>query len=317
MNWPRFDQESQLTNRADSTPLRVIVCERDPADRWLISAYLRGRGDKEMAVREIDQLPDMKVALDRGEADLAVLGVDGSEESNYWLDHILESALGPVVVLTSEKEDDRLARLIRESPATSVCKAGMSREDLLQAADGALQKWRAMQNHAAHIEQFEKFANCDSLTGLLNRRCLLEKLDEAILRARRYGESLSMLLLDIDRFTDVNERAGRAAADGALVRVAAMLQNRTRDVDIQGRYGGDEFLIIFPHTNLEGARTAAERIRSMVESLNFAHGDVTFSLTVSGGISTYQAGDDATTLTYRAEANLCRAKENGRNHVRQ
>jgi diguanylate cyclase (GGDEF)-like protein len=317
MRLPRFDQDNSQTNPAESSPLRIIVFERDLADRWLISAYLRGRQDRETVVNEMDQLPEIKVSIERGQSDLVVLSVDESEECNYWLEHILESGLAPVVVLTDNKQDDRVSLLIRNSPATSVCKAGMSREDLLQAVDGAIQKWKAMRNHAAHIEQFEKFASCDGLTGLLNRRCLLERLGEAILRARRYGEPLSLLLLDIDRFTEVNETVGRAAADGALVRVAAMLQNRTRDVDIQGRYGGDEFLMIFPHTNLEGARAAAERIRSMIESLHFVHGDLTFTLTVSGGISSYQPGDDASTLTYRAEANLCRAKENGRNHVRQ
>jgi len=162
----------------------------------------------------------------------------------------------------------------------------------------------------------ERLANYDHLTGLLNRRTVLRRLEECMARSRRYGEELSLVLFDVDRFRSVTETVGRTRSDAALQRIGAALQKRMREADFVGRYGADEFIAVLPHTDREGARVVGERIRKLIEVLELHDGEEKVcNLTVSAGLSEYQPGDDVAAMTYRAESCLCRAKDKGRNRV--
>jgi len=304
-----------LISQISTTPLRVIIFDKDPQERWLIATYLRQETAREIETLETDRMSDIKIAVERGKADVVLIDMDTSDDG-YWLDQILENQLAPVVMLTGQGTEESMSRSVEKTPVDYVSKSSLSREQLIETIETAIAKWHAIQRNLAHTDELERLVNFDLLTGLLNRRAILRKMEEAMTRARRYDEDVSLLLLDVDRFKPLNDDLGRAAADVALHRISTLLQKRVRESDHVGRYGGDEFLIILPHTDKDSAMIAAERIRKAVETLEMrdARGG-TFSITVSGGVAAYEPGDDVASISYRAESCLCLAKENGRNRI--
>jgi diguanylate cyclase (GGDEF)-like protein len=307
---------SELVDKNDTTPLRILVCARNPADRWLIGVYLRQITDRLITLEETEDISEAKKALDQGKIDLIIVDIDLENEPKYWLTHIIEERSVAVILLTEDEMEVELTQAVPDSPVICLPVNILSRDELIQTIDSVMRKWHSLQRHEAHKDELERLANFDAGTGLLNRRTISRRVEECMARARRYEEELTLLLLDIDHFRQVNERLGREGANSVLKRIATLLQRKIRDADFIGRYGGDEFLIVFPHTDYESARIAAERIRAFIETLELD--DVQkggFTLTVSGGLATYQAGDDIAKLTYRAERGLCQAKEEGRNRI--
>jgi diguanylate cyclase (GGDEF)-like protein len=315
----RQEQEGSIHSPASAngtTPLRIILCDNDMAERLLIGSYLQRQTYREIMIEETDRVSEVKATVDRGKVDLVIMDIDTPEEARYWLEMILESRSAPVVALTQREIDKEMQQLVREGLVSPLFKDSLSRDELVQTIDSTLKRWYAIRRSYAHEAELERLANQDSLTNLLNRRSVLHRLEECAARARRYGEAVSVLLLDIDRFERAREVLGRTGADAALQRIAALLQRRIREADFVGRYGRDEFLIIYTHTDLDSAQVAAERIRKLIEALEFGDKeDSLLSVTVSGGMAAYETGDDVSTLTYRAESALCKAKENGRNRI--
>jgi len=162
-------------------------------------------------------------------------------------------------------------------------------------------------NHALEI-----LSVTDRLTGLANRRKLEASLQAELLRARRYGKTFSVIMLDVDRFKIINDTYGHQTGDTVLVQLAELLRRNARETDIVGRWGGEEFLIICPETNLMLVTALAERYRLEMERNDFGQvGQVTSSF----GVTSIQEGDDVETLVRRADEALYRAKEFGRNRV--
>jgi diguanylate cyclase (GGDEF)-like protein len=152
----------------------------------------------------------------------------------------------------------------------------------------------------------------DALTDVYNRRYFAIRMEEEFKRHCRFGEPLSLALMDLDHFKEVNDRFGHRAGDQALRDVAQLLVKHSRSFSIVTRYGGDEFAIILVNTAKAGGLTYAERIRAVVEQHPFAHGPVTVSLGVAS------LPEDATTvddLTVAADQALYDAKRLGRNRV--
>ncbi len=152
----------------------------------------------------------------------------------------------------------------------------------------------------------------DRLTGLANRRKLESSLQAELLRSRRYGKGFSIMLLDIDLFKSVNDTHGHQAGDAVLVRLAELLRSNSRETDIVGRWGGEEFLIICPETSLMLVAALAERYRMEMERCDFGH---VGRITASFGVTCVQEGDTVPRILRRADQALYRAKETGRNRV--
>lgn len=166
-------------------------------------------------------------------------------------------------------------------------------------------------------------ATVDSLTGLLRREAVLEQLEREWQRAVRYGRPLAVAMADVDFFKPVNDRYGHLVGDAVLKRVALLLTQGVRSSDVVGRYGGEEFLLVFPETDEVGARAVAEKLRQRVEeagSVRLETGEVvrvTVSLGVAG-LEPGQLGVPATPwdLVERADSRLLQAKAAGRNCVK-
>ena len=156
----------------------------------------------------------------------------------------------------------------------------------------------------------------DSLTGLYNRNHIMELLDREIARAARYNQPLAVLMLDIDYFKKVNDTYGHQTGDIVMGRLAKSLQESVRECDYAGRYGGEEFLIILPSSNILGGAVIAERIRHNIGSLQIPAGGQNLSVTVSIGVACYpDHGDDVESIVRKADDALYATKANGRNCV--
>jgi len=169
----------------------------------------------------------------------------------------------------------------------------------------------------AAAECLREQATHDTLTGLWNRAWMVENLRREIARANRRSEALSIALIDVDRFKEVNDRRGHLAGDAVLRETAARIEGCVRSYDRVGRYGGDEILIILPECAAPAARHMAQRVRSrMAAEPIHAHGG-SIPITVSVGVATKPIGREANAeaLIAAADAALYRAKDRGRDMV--
>jgi diguanylate cyclase (GGDEF)-like protein len=159
------------------------------------------------------------------------------------------------------------------------------------------------------IRRLAELSVMDELTRVPNRRHLMTKVQEEILRAERTAQVFSVLMVDLDRFKEVNDRLGHQAGDDVLRRCAAAILLALRGTDFTARYGGDEFLVLLPNTALDGARLVAEKLRRVVFEL---HDPVS---SVSIGAAGWEPGVTRDVLLRRADRALYAAKEAGRNRV--
>lgn len=180
---------------------------------------------------------------------------------------------------------------------------------------------RLMQKLKKAMHCIEEMAVTDDLTGLHNRRHLFRRLSEEHLRAIRHGAPLACIMADIDFFKKINDKHGHQSGDAVLRDVAEILKAASRQSDVAGRYGGEEFLIVLPETTLEGAKAAAEKIRTQVEKHAFKSLDgqtipVTLSLGCAAlGTGAGDAPPSVEAFLSLADRNLYRAKSKGRNRV--
>lgn len=152
----------------------------------------------------------------------------------------------------------------------------------------------------------------DKLTGLFNRLKLDQIVDEEHSRSARYDTPWAVIIADIDHFKSVNDTHGHLIGDQVLIATAQLLSSNTRDIDVVGRWGGEEFLLICRETGQDGALSTAEKLRELIQQFLFP---VAGRVTASFGIAAYRSGHSTVETISRADKALYRAKENGRNRV--
>lgn len=159
-----------------------------------------------------------------------------------------------------------------------------------------------------------KIAITDELTGVNTRRYAMERLEEEIARCKLRKLKMSFLMIDVDYFKKLNDRYGHLTGDQVLRNVGQIIRDNIREIDIPGRYGGEEFCVILPETNLEGALYAAERIRKAAEQAVIRAYDETIKITMSLGIATYpDHGASLQEIIDKSDWALYRSKKRGRN----
>jgi diguanylate cyclase (GGDEF)-like protein len=166
-------------------------------------------------------------------------------------------------------------------------------------------------------ERLSSLAVTDSLTGVFNHRYFQEQLNHEMLRSRRYGEKLSLIIFDIDAFKSYNDKYGHLEGDMVLKQVAETAVRCTRKVDMVCRYGGDEFIVLLPSTGPAGAKAVAEKIRASIEGIEIMlKGNKRFiKVTISGGVAAYKEGMDRDELLNAADRLMYKAKSAGGNSV--
>jgi diguanylate cyclase (GGDEF)-like protein len=165
-------------------------------------------------------------------------------------------------------------------------------------------------------KDIETLALTDGLTGVYTRRYFIERFDEEVKRSSLHKTSLSFLMIDADHFKMVNDQHGHLTGDLVLKEISNIIQENVREIDIVGRFGGEEFCVVLPDTEMEGARVVAERIRKSAEKRSIKAYDNTLHVTLSIGIAVYPSdGKFVEELMDKADWALYRAKSQGRNCV--
>jgi diguanylate cyclase (GGDEF)-like protein len=240
-----------------------------------------------------DGLEVCRVVRERGEAYVYIILLTGRDSAEDMI-----TALDAGV-------DDFLTKPFRLGELRARLRSGIR---VLELQSGLLDAQEALRRHAT----------LDHLTGLWNRRMILEQLDRELSRARREKSALVVAMVDIDRFKAVNDTHGHAAGDAVIRDTAAAIRSQLRESDVVGRYGGEEFLMLMPGCIAESGRVIAERVRKRIEAVPTLYGDLALSVTASFGLaSTKVSGMEPLRLIEAADSALYRAKSNGRNRVEE
>jgi len=168
------------------------------------------------------------------------------------------------------------------------------------------------------LNELKKLASHDSLTGLLNRRAIMEDIPKEIKRMKRQEQVLCIAMCDIDHFKQVNDTYGHLVGDEVLKEVTKRMTTTLRDYDLLGRYGGEEFLVITPVDNNKNGLKVYQRICDEISSQAFIVNDLSIPITMSCGVAAYSTDSEAHTITElisKADEALYQAKDNGRNQV--
>ena len=227
-----------------------------------------------------------------------------------------EVSVGAMVGIRLEFGTERLGML----DCTRLVQGGFSEEDINLLSIVAHQAAIAVRNARLYQETLE-LATHDALTSLLNRRTFVELLETEWARRARFGDVLSVAILDIDNFKSYNDRYGHLLGDQVLAEVAAVLARNVRKVDVVARYGGEEFVVLLTRTGLDAALSVGEKLRRAVAAMSPAdiHPDLENTPTISVGVAearpSREKGADPLDVLDRADQALLRAKESGRNQV--
>jgi diguanylate cyclase (GGDEF)-like protein len=173
----------------------------------------------------------------------------------------------------------------------------------------------AIQN-AKLFAEIQRLATLDPLTGVHNRRYFFDRAQQELKRSLRYASDMSVILLDVDHFKSINDRFGHPRGDETLCMVARLCQEETRECDLVGRYGGEEFIILLPETGTEGAQITAERLCRRIEAEQIEAEPEDIHITVSVGVASLGGRITALEiLLNQADQAMYRAKEAGRNRI--
>lgn len=229
----------------------------------------------------------------------------------------------PVLMNTVERNDQYecvfVQMKVRDEYENELLLAKRNAERILRDTDVAYLKLQELMKEVEGKQQelvelntqLKELATTDPLTGLKNRRCLLENIAENIVLSKKEHSAFTLLLIDVDFFKRVNDTYGHPIGDAVLQELAKKLQVETTTQDLVARMGGEEFMIVLPNTNKEYARVIAERIRMNIDQGSWDHARITVSI----GVTTYEQDDNVSKLFSKADDALYRSKKDGRNCV--
>jgi diguanylate cyclase (GGDEF)-like protein len=196
-------------------------------------------------------------------------------------------------------------------------RAAFNQHEIRLAEAIAAQAGLAIANARLYLETLE-LSYTDPLTGMANRRQLFARLEQELSRSMRFGDEVSVLMIDLDLFKAVNDGHGHAAGDSVLRNVALLLKRNVRKVDMVARYGGEEFVVVLPRIRLEEAVEVAEKLRRTISAAAFpaSPGTAPIRVTVSIGVASFgRDAVDVAGLVEKSDAALYEAKRLGRDRV--
>ncbi|MBU5614809.1 diguanylate cyclase [Geomonas azotofigens] len=297
----------------------ALVIDDSAAIREQVIRTLQDVGLFEQYREAKDGMEGFKTLIDC-KADLVICDVEMPRMDGYKFLQLVASRPDlqglPIIMLTGKQDFNSKVRGLEQGASDYLTKPFDAGE--LVARVKVQLKIKSLQDELKKAnEQLKRLTNIDHLTGLFNRRYLAEVLEAEFFRARRNRESLSLVIIDIDFFKQVNDTYGHQNGDVVLASVASVVQQQMRAYDSAARYGGEEFVVLYPGTSLEGGVVAAERLRQAVLDFTFPPPLQDLAVTVSAGVATYPSPqvDNIDSLFRQADEALYRAKQNGRNRV--
>lgn len=292
---------------------RILVVDDDWVNIQILLNYLSGRHYIiDYAVNGIDAIEK----VNQHTYDIILLDIMMPKMSGFDVCRALRKKFTsyelPILILTAKNQTNDIVAAFNLGANDYLVKP-FDKSELLARIETHLSLKMAVENAITNA----RLANIDHLTGLYNRRFFWEAGRLEFNRVQRISSDLSVLMLDIDIFKAINDSYGHHLGDKVIKQVSLTISRNVRGVDIPGRYGGEEFIVILPGTGHDGAMYVAEKIRKITEQEkvnNSGAGPITF--TVSIGVASYHKGmADFEELVQKADEMLYRAKENGRNRV--
>jgi len=295
---------------------RILVVDDIPANVEILSIHLHDEG------YEVVEALSGKQAL----SILHLSNEDGEEEIDLILLDVMMPIMSGLEVLAQIKKDPQTQNI----PVILVT-ANADEHNVAEGLDmGAfdyiikpysllvlLARVRTALREKERQDLLEKWATTDPLTEHFNRRHFFEMAHRELDRSYRLHSPLSFIMLDIDNFKKVNDQYGHLVGDMVLVRLAKILRQQLRSVDLCCRYGGEEFVLCLPDTHLEGAKDVAERIRlAILQETIRSNDDLPLSISISLGVADSQDDQSVEGILKRADAALYQAKDGGRNQTR-
>jgi two-component system cell cycle response regulator len=223
----------------------------------------------------------------------------------------------PILAIADSEEASRMVRGL-EIGVNDYLLRPIDKHEMLARARTQIRKRRYTERLRDNVQMSIEMAITDPLTGLYNRRYMESHLSSLVAQAAARGKPLTVMVLDIDYFKSVNDTHGHDAGDDVLREFATRVRKSIRGIDLACRYGGEEFVIVMPETDMAVATIVAERLRRRIASERFAihQGSQAIEVTISVGIATLDLSDDtAASILKRADQALYRAKRDGRNRV--
>jgi two-component system cell cycle response regulator len=302
----------------DNAPAgRILIIEDRPESvQWFMSALTPAN-----EVAAADSFEEALVRVRGGDFDLIVVslglrGFDGLRLCSQ-LRSLPEGRNVPILVLVSDGDKRKLNQAL-EMGVNDYLTRPVDKNELIARVRTQLRKKNYQDRLRHNVQLSLEMAITDQLTGLHNRRYMARHLDNLILSAQKSGKPLAFLIMDIDHFKSVNDTHGHDIGDEVLREFANRISANIRGIDLACRYGGEEFVVVMPDTDIDFACTIAERLRHSVETTPFeiSRAPNTLNVTISIGIASAQSEDDnAESLLHRADQALYRAKREGRNRV--
>jgi two-component system cell cycle response regulator len=298
-------------NSADhSTPLTVLVIEDHPDQRELLMIVLQKEGYRVIAaangVEALEKLEKEPVQIVL--SDIMMPKMNGFELINKIRGNPAFKNIYLILITARIQEGDRVRGL--DLGADDYITKPFSFSELLARV-------RVGSRVVQYQRHLEYQTLIDALTGLFNRRAFEKKIEEEFERAKRYHHPLSLLIADIDNFKTINDTYGHHAGDHVLKRIAEALRDKSRRSDFASRYGGEEFVLILPETDLENALQAAKKMVTEIKGQSFGTATRPFSLTISVGISSTSNKDysEWEEMLQDADQALYLAKNKGKNRA--
>jgi diguanylate cyclase (GGDEF)-like protein len=294
-----------LTNQKEEAPFRILIVDDSVEQSSFSSLILKQAG---METKEVNGPLELLTVLAEYPADLILMDLYMPDCSGLELSQVIRQINAyvniPIVYLSDEKD------LGKKLNALS-----LGGDDFLSKPVEAWHLVSAISNRVMRGRTIRKFAEADGLTGLLNHSKSKERLEVEIIRAKREEKTLSFAMLDLDYFKQVNDTYGHPAGDRVLKSLAHLLKQRLRGYDIIGRYGGEEFVVILPNTELLAAQKIMDKLRIAFSEINHYHENGNFTCHFSCGISSFPDFKNENILSNEADKALYEAKESGRNKV--
>jgi two-component system cell cycle response regulator len=310
-----IDPAETLTDAAPSG--RILIIEDRPETVAWFSDALKPNNE----VSSADTFEEALVRVRGGDFDLIVVslgmrGFDGLRLCSQ-LRSLPEGRNVPILVVVSDGDRRKLTQAL-EMGVNDYLTRPVDKNELLARVRTQLRKKRYADRLRHNVQLSLEMAITDQLTGLHNRRYMSRHLDTLVSGARKSGKPLAFLIMDIDYFKSVNDTYGHDIGDEVLKEFANRIAANVRGIDLACRYGGEEFVVVMPETDMSFAYAVAERLRKSVEQtpVPISREPNTLNITISIGIAGSEGdADTADKLLHRADQALYRAKRSGRNRV--
>jgi len=299
------DQLDRLGAHVPQEPYHIVVVEDSTTQATYYSAILNKAGMVTTVVNDPIQVLDV---MNENAADLVLMDMYMPRCNGMELARVIRQvpryASIPIVYLSAETEIDR------QLDAMS-----LGGDDFLTKPINPTHLIRSVAIRAERARSLRSFMVTDNLTGLLNHTRIKEQLHNEVARAARNGGKVSFAMIDIDHFKSVNDTHGHHVGDRVIKTLARVLQQRLRQTDYIGRYGGEEFAVILPDADLAEACQILDQLREGFAKIRQLSRSGVFAVTFSGGVASFPASGDAVKLALNADQALYAAKRAGRNRI--